>query len=293
MESLQINPSDYHSKLGLDRGDIFSPDSYLSKSTVWELFQSSLYRWRYFPKQYETGAMRWGSLVDCLVTSPGDFDNQFAISPFDSFRTKEAREWKADQESGGISIIKQDDLDNATKAAEILTSTHKVAADIIARSAKQVVMINRVELPSVKKPIQLKALADFIPGGADFIADLKTTADFSADGFSKSIGKYGYHAQASHYLSMHNLLNPDDQRHRFLIIWQQSTAPYEVAVTEIPRTDIDDGHIIFSYMLGKIAKAAELDYWPSLFPKTVLLGRAPFSVFAEEQEMEDHTNAPA
>ena len=75
----QINPSDYHSLLTLDRSNIFSKDSWLSKSAVWELFQSSLYRWRYHPKQYSTGAMRWGSLVDCLVTSPEDFKSQFTM----------------------------------------------------------------------------------------------------------------------------------------------------------------------------------------------------------------------
>ncbi len=288
----QINPSDYHSLLTLDRGDIFSKDSWLSKSAVWELFQSSLYRWRYHPKKYSTGAMRWGSLVDCLVTSPEDFDSQFTMSEFDSYRTKEAREWKAQEEERGVSIIKTEDLANARKAAEILTSKFQPSAEIIERSASQVVMLNRVMTPHSDKPVGLKALADFVPEGTDYLADLKTTADFTATGFAKTIGKFGYHAQAAHYLQMHNLQNPDDQRDRFLIIWQQSSAPYEVAVTEIPKVDIMDGQMIFDHLLGRIIKAAESDYWAPLFPKPALLGRASFSVYDEEAEMEGHTGSP-
>lgn len=131
-----------------------------------------------------------------------------------------------------------------------------------------------------------------MPEGTDYLADLKTTADFTATGFAKTIGKFGYHAQAAHYLQMHNLQNPDDQRDRFLIIWQQSSAPYEVAVTEIPKVDIMDGQMIFDHLLGRIIKAAESDYWAPLFPKPALLGRASFSVYDEEAEMEGHTGSP-
>ena len=114
-----LEPSQYHSALGLDRGDIFSPDSYLSKSTIWELYQSSLFKWRNYPRQFKpTPAMSWGSLVDCLVTSPDDFENQFTVSPFDNFKTKAAREWRDDQTSD---IVTADMIDNAKEAAAILT----------------------------------------------------------------------------------------------------------------------------------------------------------------------------
>ena len=65
MNSLEILPSQYHTELKLDRSDIFSPESWLSKSSVFELYQSSLYKWRYFPRQFKpTSNMAWGRLVD-------------------------------------------------------------------------------------------------------------------------------------------------------------------------------------------------------------------------------------
>jgi hypothetical protein len=236
--------------------------------------------------------MTWGSLVDCLITSPEDFDAQFSVSPFDSFRTKEAKEWKAAKIKSGVDIVTDDLIEQAKIAADVLKNIHPVSKEIIAKSKKQVVLMKRIKHPASENAINLKALLDFAPEGVDYLADLKTTADFSPSGFSKTIGKYGYHVQASHYLSMWNMLNPDDQRTRFKIVWQDSKPPYEVAVTEIPESDIADGADIFNYLLGKIIMAGDSDEWPMKFKKTVLLGRAMFSVYDEGQEIDGLHSSP-
>tara|TARA_R110000765_G_scaffold414795_1_gene515508 strand:- start:3169 stop:4044 length:876 start_codon:yes stop_codon:yes gene_type:complete len=287
MNTLEVLPSQYHSALGLDRGDIFNPDSYLSKSTIWELYQSSLFKWRNYPRQFKpTPAMSWGSLVDCLVTSPDDFENQFVMSPFDSFRTKEAKQWKEDCTQD---IVTVDMVAKAKGAAAILTGGHKVAAEIIERSQTQVVLLNKIQHPASEKTVNMKALLDFAPEGVDYLADLKTCHDFTANGFEKAIGNYGYHVQAAHYLSMWNMQHPDDQRDRFLIIWQDSAAPYEVAVTEIPGADIADGADLFNHLLGRIVRAADKDDWPMQYTKPILLGRAAYAAINEGIEMDGYS----
>ena len=137
--------------------------------------------------------------------------------------------------------------------------------------------------------IGLKGLVDFAPEGKDFLVDLKTTRDFSAGGFAKTIAKFGYHVQAAHYLGMWNLQNPDDQRRGFKIIWQDSASPYEVAVTEMPESDIADGADLFNHLVGKIINAATNDHWPMKFEQPVLLGRAAFGTYADEEEIEGLT----
>ena len=48
----EVSPRDYHSTLTLDRGNLFSPDSWLSKSALWELNERSLYQLQWgFRKQ--------------------------------------------------------------------------------------------------------------------------------------------------------------------------------------------------------------------------------------------------
>ena len=290
MEITQINPSEYHSQLKLDRSDIFSPDSWLSKSAVYELYQNSLYKWRYFPRQYsDSPAMTWGSLVDCIITSPEDFDEQFVTNPYDSFRTKAAKEWKDATLDAGKQIITPELLEQANAAVAVLTKKHKYAAAMIEKSASQVVMMNRVQHPASERTVGIKGLVDLAPEGEPFLMDLKTTRDFTAGGFEKTIAKFGYHVQAGLYLSLWNSINPDDQRDRFQIMWQDSSSPYEVAVTEIPQSDIADGQEMFNHLLGRIVKAAEKDYWPMLFPKPVLIGRASFGEYTDMEEVQGFT----
>ena len=293
MNSIEILPSQYHTELKLDRSDIFSADSWLSKSAIFELYQSSLYKWRFHPRQFKpTVNMAWGSLVDTIITAPEDLATEFAISPFDSYRSKDAREWKAEQEANFKTIITTDLLEEAHKAVKVLTKTHKYAARMIAKSKKQVMLLNKTQHPSIDRDIQLKGLVDLAPEGEPFLMDLKTTADFSTGGFQKTVAKFGYHCQAALYLQLWNSLHPHDQRHRFQIVWQQSASPYEVAVTEMPESDIADGADMMNHLIGKLVRAADKDYWPMRFQKPMLLGRASFGVYADEEEMEPITEAP-
>mgnify|MGYP001118313546 CR=1 FL=1 len=285
-----ILPSHYHSHLKLDRANVLGPDSWLSKSAVYELYQSSLYKWRYFPRQYSTTpAMTWGSMVDTILTCPPEeFNDQFIINPYDSLRTKAAKEWKADQDALHKTVVTQDLINEAYKAAEVVTSKHHYAASLVRRSASQVLLMNRIMHPSGHE-IGMKGLVDFAPEGEDFLVDLKTTRDFSASGFAKTIAHFGYHIQAAHYLGLWNLQNPDDQRRGFKIIWQDSASPYEVAVTSMPESDIADGADIFNHLVGKIIRAAEKDEWPMKFTQPILLGRAAFGTYADEEEIEGPT----
>jgi hypothetical protein len=292
MTTKEILPSQYHSELTLDRADIFSHDSWLSKSSVFELYQSSLYKWRYFPREFKSSpAMAWGSLVDTIITAPEDLKTEFATNPFDSFRSKEAREWKAEQEANHKTIITADLLDEAQKAVEVLTGKHKYAAHMIEKSKRQVMLLNKMSHPSVEKKVQVKGLVDLAPEGEPFLMDLKTTADFSAGGFEKTQAKFNYNAQAGLYLNLWNSLHPDDQRDRFQIIWQQSSAPYEVAVTEVPAADIQAGADMFSHLLGKLVRAADKNWWPMKYEKPVLLGRAMFGQHMDDEEIEGLTEA--
>lgn len=293
MKTADLSPSRYHSDLVLNRKDVFSEDSYLSKSVIWSLYQSSLYKWRYFPTNFKPGpAVIWGSLVDCLATAPDEYDDCFVISEFDSFRTKAAREWKEEMADSGKTVITKELLKDAQFACDVLTKKHKYAASLIEKSRSQVVLIDKIQHPSVSRPVNVKGLVDFVPEGEDFLIDLKTTSDFTPGGFEKAIAKFGYHVQAAHYLGMWNALHPDDQRHRFQIIWQSSSRPYEVAVTELPESDIADGADMFNHLLGKIVRAAEKDYWPMKFPKPVLLSRASFGTFADGLEIDGLTASP-
>ena len=287
MKPQEVSPQDYHSKLKCNRADIFAEDSWLSKSVLWELKKASLYQWRFAPATFAgSAAATWGSLLDCLITTPDEFDDISVISPYDSFRTKEAKEWKAEQSEAGRLVIDEAMRDNLHKAAERMQKQPH-AGEIIENSDKQVMLLS--ELNGVK----FKGLVDLAPRDRPYLADIKTTGAWGASEMAASVGKFGYHVQAAVYLAMWNRLNPDGQRKRFRIVWQQNFAPFECTVTELPATDIAAGEEFASYLINKLVRAAKKNWWPNIHGDQVaMLGAAPWAIAEADEIMTGGMTAP-
>lgn len=282
MRPLQVPPIEYHSKLRCDRDNILSPHSWLSKSVIWELENSSLFKWKNCqPYKKPTAAMQWGSLIDCLTTSPELEGETLALSQYDSFRTGESKKWRDEQLAAGRVIVSADELAEGRKAARMLTETCQASAAIYAASKTQVVVMGRI------RGAQVKGLVDLAPDGADFLADLKTTSKFSLHGFQRQVAEYGYHAQAGLYLALWNAMFPSDQRCRFKIVWQDSEAPYEVAVTELAATDLDAGFLRIDHHIARLVEAAESGYWPMAFDgREPTIMRPTWAAMQEEEKTE-------
>jgi len=186
----EIKPSDYHSKLGCKRENIFADESYLSKSVLWELNESSLYKWRYHPKKIEpTEAMIWGSLIDCLTTTPELESEMIAVSPYKDFKKAEARQWRDEQLKAHKIVVTQETREKANYAVEMLLSKCKASAEIFEKSKGQVVVTGK------SLGCNLKGLVDLVLPSCSVLHDLKTTASFSESGFSKTIADRGYQCQ--------------------------------------------------------------------------------------------------
>ncbi len=280
MNIFEISPRDYHQKLRCNRANILALDSYLSKSVLWELDSSSLYKWRYHQKARETtAAMRWGSLIDCLTTTPELEGSDIAVSPFDSFRTKEAQNWQAAQEAEKKTIVTSGELAKAREAVKMLTETCKASADIFAKSKSQVIVAGCV------LGVKVKGLVDLAPAGEDFLADLKTVSAFSLDGFAKQTANFGYHVQAGIYLNLWNAMFPNDQRTRWKFIWQDSAAPYEACVTELAPQDIEAGWAYASTLIQRILDATAANHWPMAFEQETITTRPTWAAMQEETKL--------
>jgi hypothetical protein len=279
MSPLQVSPAEYHSRLKCNRANVFHSDSWLSKSVLWELFDASLWRWRYHPKRFKpTAAMQWGSLIDCMTTTPELVDETVAVMPYDDRKSKLAQAWEAEHEGAGKIVVTRTEYAAARQAAKMLLKTHRKSAEIFRKSSSQVVIGGKIE------GLKVKGLVDLAPAGEDFLADLKTTADFSMAGFEKTSARFGYHVQGGVYLAMWNLCHPDDQRERFKLIWQESAEPFEIAVVEIPRDELEQGLKTASWLVARIKKAAEADVWPMLFEEEEPQLRRPTWAAIREEE---------
>lgn len=277
----EVTPAEYHAKLRCNRANVFAADSWLSKSVLWELNGASLYKWRHHPKQFTpTSAMQWGTLVDCLTTTPELEETELAFCEFDNFRTKDAQEWRDNALAAGKIIVTTCQLAEGRKAAEMLLHTCRRSAEIFERSKSQVIVGGKIMGANVK------GLIDLAPEGDEFLADLKTTSNFSLDGFSKTISDFGYHVQAGLYLWLWNAMFPHDQRMRFKLIWQDSEAPYEVAVTELHADEIAHGQAYAIHLLRRITDAASANHWPTDYDdaEPVLL-RPTWAAMREEEKV--------
>ena len=278
----KMNPKEYHIKYTTWRENIFDENSFLSKSSIWEFITGSPYKWRFHPKRFDsqTTAMAWGSLVDCLTTSPDTFGDEFAVSPWESFRSKEAQNWKKEQIEAKRNIVTKLQVEEAERAANMLLHRNKDSAAIFADSRSQVpLMMPAGAHPDIK--VNLKGLVDLVPS-SKYLVDLKTTNDFSKRGFEATIAKFGYHVQAGMYLSMWNFMNPDDQRNNFKIIWQDSKSPYEVAVTELGLADINHGKDVALSAIKEMQYCAEKNYWPMKYEHENLMLQLPLWAIEEE-----------
>lgn len=279
MNLFEITPAEYHRKLRCNRTDIFHPESWLSKSVLWELNSASLFKWRFHPKQFTpTAAMQWGTLVDCLTTTPELAETELAFSEFENFRTKAAQEWRDKALADGKIIVTQESLAEARKAAKMLLETHRGSAEIFAASRSQVIVAARIQGANVK------GLIDLAPAGVDFLADLKTTSNFSLDGFARTTADFGYHVQAGLYLALWNSMFPNDQRSRFKLVWQDSAPPYEVAVTELATSEIEQGYEHAMHLISKVTDAARADAWPMDFEsREPVIVRPTWAAIREEE----------
>jgi len=282
MNLLEVTPKEYHSRLTCNRANIHAADSFLSKSVIYELDSRSLWKWRFHPRKMEpTAAMQWGSLVDCLATTPELLAESVAVSPYDSYRTKEAREWRDAQFAAKLILATKDDIELAKQAAKMLTETCKASADIFAKSKSQVIIAGRV------LDVKVKGLVDLAPEGEDFLADLKTVSDFSTEGFAKAVSNFGYHVQAGIYLNLWNAMFPDDQRTRFKFVWQESEAPFETCVTELSPPDIEAGWLYASTLIQRLIDATAADKWPMAFEgQNITTTRPTWASIQEEAKLQ-------
>ena len=285
---LEVSPRDYHSKLGLDRSNIFSEDSYLSKSRLWELKSKSLYKWRFFEDDFKaTAAMTWGSLIDCYITTPDEVSDYIVYNPFPNFKTKAAQELRDATIAAGKVIVSADEQKRVETAVDRIKS-NRIAGPIVEECRKQVVLLNHI------RDVRFKGLVDLVPENSPCLYDFKTIAKLTPRDVSKAISEYGYHIQSFLYLKLWNLCHPEDPRNRFRLIWQESSPPYEVAVSEIPAFDLASGEEWVVFQLKRLIEATQKNCWPNAFgDKVAMIGRPSYASFGDEEEMEGPATAPS
>ena len=111
-----------------------------------------------------------------------------------------------------------------------------------------------------------KGLIDLLPD-SDYICDLKTCeprALESVRSLQKHIFQWGYHIQAGSYCDGLSIAS-GIEIHRFKFIFVSSSAPFRVAVIELPLSAIIFGADQYRAGVSKFAECINADTWPSIW----------------------------
>lgn len=202
----------------------------------------------------DTDALRLGKAAHVLALEPDRFSSLFAISPYDDYRTKEAREWKSAQ---SLLCLKQAELAELQRMANAL------------RACPEAVALFRNGLPELTFAAPDEATGiwrltrpDFTPAAAGRgLCDYKTAADASFEAFGRAAFNYGYDIQVALALDVVAEVT-GEMRPAFWMVVQEKDPPYAVSVHRWEPDQIQYGRRRVRDLLDGIARCIEADEWP-------------------------------
>lgn len=277
IETKPLTPKEYHAlSFDIDKLPNLAAAGYISASVLSAVRDPIR---MVFCQKEKTKEMSWGSLVDCLLTTPSQFASEYAVLPSDAPRDvrrdsriinakKPSQDsldaiawWNAfDKESGGRTCISVSDLEEAKAAVRMLRQNSTVES-IMDCSMMQVAFVG--DSPFIEGA-KAKALLDMLPTSGEFgdaIVDLKTTGQMADSQLATTAFTFDYAVKLAYYGIMAEEAG-FGPRPRGVLIWQNSSFPYEVKVREIKRSQMDAARLLLPWRHRKLSEINPCDMRP-------------------------------
>ena len=232
----------------------------ISKSLICDFIKDAG-AWKNSHRKEQTKAMRGGSVLDCLLTEPHQFENRYVMSAYDEFRTKESKAWRDQMEAEGLQVLKASEFDAAQAQLDAIKSKPE-ALSLINGAQFQVAFRHATAYPFASK-----GLIDILPDDGETIVDLKTcepSALESKRSLARHIFDWGYHIQAGAYCEGMAIAS-GIERTQFKFIFVTSKPPFRVAVISLPFPAISYGADLYRNGAKRFAECLERNYWPSIW----------------------------
>lgn len=184
----------------------------LSSTGIRRLLQSPAHYWKHSElnphrvEEEDKDAFILGRATHHLLLGEREFGKHFCVSPFDSFRTNEAKAWKAAQLAAGRTVLTEAQVEKIRGMAGLLpwqrgmTNCGLQNTPLVMAGA----LSGEIERSLFWKEgnVWLKARPDAIPGDSNDFSDLKTISSKSASGLSdfdliRSIRDCRYYVQGA------------------------------------------------------------------------------------------------
>jgi hypothetical protein len=225
----------------------------VSKSLLWD-FNKSPFKWRHGNPREVSKAMDLGTLIHAATLEPETLENIVIVSPYADFRTKEAREWKAEQAELGKIITSEEEIEKIKEIAGVVLDDYHI--NFLAEYKTEVAVFGKIG------NTEIKGLIDLVPDNLDCLVDLKTTAGIeSPEALQRTIVNRGYHWQAALYLDLWNAAT-GEKRTRFVFCFIETEAPYESAWVELSENLLDIGRAGYMNAVAKWQTCVATNHWP-------------------------------
>ncbi len=171
------------------------------------------------PATEATAAMARGNLVHRLALGKGA---EYEISPFDEYRSADARAWKADVEAAGLVPVKRKDFETAEQMAAVIRERIAEACqgDVY---ETEVVIAWQEEMST--GPVWCRAMLDVWCPERLLALDVKTCAEASDDAVTRAFAN-GYATQDAWYRRGLSKLTAEHGRVRFGFLFVESSEPH-------------------------------------------------------------------
>ena len=210
-----------------------------------------------------TTPLRIGSAVHSLAFDKDGLDPRwFVKSPFDEFRTNEAKRWRDLQINAGKTILKQSEFDLIRDITDALLEEPVIQQGLFdERGEIETSLIYQDE----ETGLWLKSRPDVVPVNP-IITDLKVVADASRRAVEYSIMDNGYHMQLGLAAEiMERLLG--NKIEEFWLILVEKEPPHPVTFAEISMDLIAWGRVLNRSAIRRFAQCVKKGVDKTNFPK--------------------------
>lgn len=211
----------------------------------------------------QTAAQYLGSLVHRLALDKGD---DYAISPFDEYRSKEAKEWKAEVENRGVIPVKKAVFDDA----QVMATAIREGIQRETRGEPyltEVVMAWKREVNGF--PIWCRGMIDVWCPSLGLALDVKTIRDAGDKSIARAFAT-GYASQDAWYRSGIETINKDHGRTRFGFLFVESERPFLSRYGEADEAFRYGASMMIGRAADIFARCMKSGEWPSYRPITAI-----------------------
>lgn len=231
-----------------------------------------------------SNAFDLGHAAHTLVLGAGE---RIVVRPaqFDSWRTKDAQRWRAEQEAAGNVVLLPEEWETVTGMAAAIDNNRWASRLLRQPGRPEVALFWVCPDTGVKR----RCMIDWLPSersasGLLLPVDYKTCDNADpADDMERHIYKYGYHRQATTIADGIIALGLSDAV-EFYLVFQEKQKPH---VSTVVRLDSDSqriGRIENRRALEVYARCLESGEWPEYSADPVVMGVPPYIAMRYEGE---------